>query len=326
MKRALLAIFILATGASVFCAFHSANTSLRAELDAQHAAWQTQTQQLAQLHFEKQQVMERVSETRQLLAAQPSPPAFQQLAEKILSGDSLQNLSIAEREALLAALDFNWNTTGEYLIISKKSLEQISYEAMKSAKLTAVARAVLAITPAEQAAIEAVTQQLSDERKAWVKDHAQRTEPSGDVLAQYSLPVNVEMSRSHLAIFTNGIFGALGNQRGQWLKDRSIGWMTDDGLREEPDFSKVPEEFRSMIPSAELEPQPTTLTVERYKSGDDWRLNYRLKQGGGNMMAGVTPWQPFPEAFKPLFPGGWKELAQREGFELPKEFEKHKAR
>lgn len=39
------------------------------------------------------------------------------------------------------------------------------------------------------------------------------------------------------------------------------------------------------------------------------------------MSTDVNPWQPFPEAFRPLFPGGWKELAEREGFELPKSFQ-----
>jgi hypothetical protein len=35
-----------------------------------------------------------------------------------------------------------------------------------------------------------------------------------------------------------------------------------------------------------------------------------------------SPFQQFPEVFRSLFPGGWTDLAQREGFELPKEFNK----
>jgi hypothetical protein len=322
MKRALLAILILATGTTVFCAFHATNTGLRQELASQQAAWQIQTQQLAQLRLEKQQIFEHWSDARQLLAAQPPLAALTQLAEKILSGASLQNLSAAESEQLLAELGFNWSTTGDYLIVSKKSLERISFDGMKSVKLTDVARAVLAISPAEQAVIETMTQQLGDTRAAWVKEHAQRTEPSGDVLAQYSLPVDAEFSQSQLAIFTNGIFSALGTERAQWLQAHSHGWMLDVGLRTGQDFSKVPEELRATMPTSEYETQPTTLTVERYKSGDEWRLNYRLKQAGNSMMTSVSPWQSFPEAFRPIFPGGWEELATREGFELPKEFQK----
>jgi hypothetical protein len=29
----------------------------------------------------------------------------------------------------------------------------------------------------------------------------------------------------------------------------------------------------------------------------------------------------FPDLFRSFFPGGWRDLAQREGFALPKEFE-----
>jgi hypothetical protein len=325
MKRAFLAILILATGTTVFCAFHATNTGLRQELASQRAAWQTQTQQLIQLHLQKQQIFERWSDTKQLLAAQPPLPVLTQLAEKILSGVSLENLSVTESEQLLAELGFSWNTTGDYLIVSKKSLAGISFDGMKGVKLADVARAVFAITPAEQGEIETMTQQLGDARTAWAKEHVQRTEPSGDVLAQYSLPVDAEFSRSQLAVFTNGIFNALGNERGQWLQNHSIGWMMDVGLRNGQDFSKIPEELRAAMPTAEYETQPTTLTVERYKSGDEWRMNYRLKQAGNSMMTSVSPWQPFPEAFRPIFPGGWEDLAQREGFELPKEFKKQKA-
>jgi hypothetical protein len=43
------------------------------------------------------------------------------------------------------------------------------------------------------------------------------------------------------------------------------------------------------------------------------------------MSTDVSPYQPFAEAFLPLFPNGWPDLAQREGFELPKGFRKRQA-
>ncbi len=326
MKRVMLAILILSAGTTVFCALCSATTNARQELATQTSAWQTHLQQLAQLQLEKQQVFERWTDTKQLLAAQAPLPALTQLAEKILSGAAFENLSAAESEQLLAELGFSWNTTGDYLIVSKKSLAGISFDGMKGVKLADVARAVLAITPAEQTEIETMTQQLGDARTAWAKEHVQRTEPSGDVLAQYALPVDADFSQSQLAIFTNGIFSVLGTERGQWLQNHSIGWMMDVGLRNGQDFSNVPEELRATMPTAEYETQPTALTVERYKSGDEWRMNYRLKQAGNSMVTSVSPWQPFPEAFRAVFPGGWEELAQREGFQLPKEFEKPQGR
>ena len=47
-----------------------------------------------------------------------------------------------------------------------------------------------------------------------------------------------------------------------------------------------------------------------------------LQRANSQMQTSVTPWQPFPQEFRTAFPGGWQELAQREGFELPKEFKK----
>ncbi len=326
MKRLGLAILIFATATTVFCALRRATVSIEQELVTQTAAWQTQTQQLASLRLEQQQVFERVNDARQLLAAQPPLSPLTQLAEKILSGDSLENLSAAESEQLLTELGFSWKTTGDYLIVSKKSLAGISFPGLKGVKLTGVACAVLAITPAEQATIETMTRQLGEVRAAWAKEHTQRIEPSGNVVAQYSLTPDRELSQKQLASFTNGIFSTLGSERGQWLYDHSIDWLTDAGLRTGPEYTEAAVKLFGATPLPEPAPQPTTLLVERYQSGGEARMNYTLKQAGNSMTTSVSPWQSFPEAFRPLFPGGWADLAKAEGFELPEEFKKHKAR
>lgn len=322
MKRLLLAILILATGTTVLCALRNATADIRRELATERSAGQIQTQKLAQLHLQKQQVFERWSDTKQQLAAQPPPPALTQLAEKILSGATLQNFSAAESEQLLAELGFSWSTTGDYLIVSKKSLTGISFDGMEGVKLTAVARAVLAITPTEQTAIETLTQQLGEARTAWAKEHAQRTEPSGKVMAQYTLPVDEEFSRSQQGKFVDGVLETLNKERGELLKHFSWDWMQAVGLVTGPDFSQIPARVIASEPS--YQPKPTSLMVERYQSGGVWRMNYTLKQAGFSMTTSVSPSQPFPEAFRAVFPGGWEELAQREGFELPEDFKKHK--
>jgi hypothetical protein len=321
MKRALLAILILVTGTTIFCSLRGAVIATQRECAIQKSAWQTQTQQLVQLRFEKSQLAEHWRETERQISRQTSLPALTQLEEKILSGVSLQNLSAAESKQLLAELDFNWHTTGDFIIVSKPSLAGILFNGLKGTKLTEAARAVLAVTPDEQMAIEAITQQLGDTRTAWDKEHVQRTEPNGDMVAQYTLPADAEFSQSQVSVFTNGILSVLGDQRAQWLQDHSVGWMQDSGLLTGPDISKIPPEFQSMMPISDHQNQSTSLTLNRYQSGDEWNVNATLKQAGNNMTYGISPWQPFPAAFSPLFPGGWKELAQREGFQLPKTFE-----
>lgn len=305
MKRGLLAFLILAMGTTVFCAFHSANSGLRGELAAKKVAWQTQTRQLAQLLFEKQQVLERVSETRQQLAAQPPIPAHQQIDGKILTGDSLGNLSAAEREQLLAELEFNWNTTGDYLIVSKKSLAGISLAAIKGTTLTDAARAVLAITPEERAAVETMTQRLMADYTVWAEAHVQRAEPSGDVVAKYTLAADEAFSQSQSNRFVSEVIAALGPERGELLRRYSYQWMSELGMN-----------------NTTLSKRETTMIVKRYNAGDESRLGFELQHAGGGMSTDVSPWQPFPEAFRSIFPNGWTDLAKREGFELPKSFQK----
>jgi hypothetical protein len=64
--------------------------------------------------------------------------------------------------------------------------------------------------------------------------------------------------------------------------------------------------------------EPTTLTVKRHQAG---HLNVEVGNAHGSMSTEVSPYQPFPTAFAPLFPNGWTDLAAREGFELTKDFQ-----
>ncbi len=90
--------------------------------------------------------------------------------------------------------------------------------------------------------------------------------------------------------------------------------MTATGIRTEPKYSEAEWKLLGGMPSPQFETPPTTLMVERYKSGDEWQMNFTLKQAGNSMTTSVNPYQSFPEAFRPIFPGGWPDLAAREGF------------
>ena len=58
--------------------------------------------------------------------------------------------------------------------------------------------------------------------------------------------------------------------------------------------------------------------------GLGYRAGYQEENSSAiNINADPAPIKPknFPYAFLFLFPGGWPEVAQREGFELPKEYQ-----
>ena len=98
--------------------------------------------------------------------------------------------------------------------------------------------------------------------------------------------------------------------------------MQAAGVLAMEDMSRLPKEVYASLPADAFQPKPTTMTVTRYQNGDTPQLNLNLQSGGGSMMTTIGPWQPFPEAFHSIFPGGWKDLAAAEGFELPAEFNK----
>ncbi|MGC3959402.1 MAG: hypothetical protein QM813_16090 [Verrucomicrobiota bacterium] len=309
MKRALLAILILSVGTTVFCTLRHTTSLTRSKLETQRQEWQRLTQQVAGLRIEKHHLTERWNETKRQLATEPPLPTHIELAKKILAGTALESISAAEREQLLAELGFNWNTTGDYLIISKKSLEGISFRSIQGDTLTDATRAALTITPTEQATLETLVQRLEHERSEWAKAHVQREEPSGLTVAKYVLPMDATLAETQRSFFTNTIRSTLGEVRGDLFQQKSWGWMDAMGMLSGPE--------------AAYANKPTSLTVNRYAADRD-DLGYTLQQGYSMMSSSVLPWQPFPEAFRAIFPGGWEELAQKEGFELPKEFRQRK--
>ena len=222
--------------------------------------------------------------------------------------NGLTNLSPEKTERLLAELGFNWNSPGDYLIVSKKSLRDIGLSAVRDVKLTDAVRAALVIIPTEQSKIETEVQQTSEEYKSWALTHASREEPSGNVLAKYSLESDPQFSQSLSNGFAAVIDSTLGDERGALFRQYAANWMDSLGM-----FGAG----AAMSGANRSQTETTTMTIRR----DRDYLMLDLRQGNGSMSCGISPGQPFPEAFRPLFPGGWKDLAEREGFELPPEFQ-----
>jgi hypothetical protein len=319
VKRLVLAAFILSASLALFFTLRNVVARTRHDLVELSAASQARSQQSDRLETMKRQLVKHVKETRQSLAEQPASPPLDALKKKVLSGASWRSFSPAERAQLLAELGFNWNTTGDYLLISKKSLDAIGYSAMHGSQLTPAAIGALALSDDEQSAINTMTSQLMDARLAWAREHLQRTEPSGDILAQYTLPVDTELSQAQYATFTNSISSTLGGQRGQWLLNQSQQWLQDNGMSPGFDLSSLPVDYSPNINIADVQStKPTVMTLKA--DGQEVELNLQL--AGASMSCTISPWQPVPPAFSMLFPGGWQQIAQLDGFQLPKSFDK----
>src|SRR5262249_39557432 len=149
----------------------------------------------------------------------------------------------------------------EYLIVSKDVLQNLSVQGMKKDRLSDTVCKVLAITPAERSVLEAGTQQLSENFRAWSAEHVQRDEPGGDVVAHYSLQTDAAFSESLSNAFTSQVVGALGAERGKLFVQYAGSWMTDLGM---------------------FGGDGTTMVLKR-SAGEGDQLNLELKHNGGTM-------------------------------------------
>jgi hypothetical protein len=304
MKRLLIAFGILAATAVLTGALRNETTHAAQATASRRELWRVQNQRLDEMREERERLREQAREAKSE-AAERAPVAGPDELAAEFAANGLKNLSPEKAERLLAELGLSWNSSGDYLFVSKTSLPEIGVSAIRrGGKLGAAARAALAITPDEQASIETETQRLASDYESWVRTHAQREEPSGKIVAKYVLTADPEYSENASNAFAGIIYSTLGPQRAALLEQYSSTWMTSLG----------------MWGIGSGDNQSTSLTLSR--EGDSLMLSVR--QAMSSMSCAVSPGQPVPDAFRPLFPGGWKELAGREGFELPKEFQTQK--
>jgi hypothetical protein len=304
MKRLLIAFGIFAAATVLIRAMRNEIVQAAQATATRRELWRVQSKRLEEMRGERDRLHEQTREAKRQTAEQTPIGGPDELAAEF-AANGLKNLSAEKAERLLAELGLNWSSTGDYLVVSKTSLPEIRVTAIRrNTKLGAAALAALAITPDEQAAIEAETQRLASEYNSWVQTHAQREEPSGKIVAKYVLTSDPEYSENASNAFAGVIFSTLGPQRATLLQQYSWDWMQGQGM-----FAPGPNDNG-----------PTSLTITR--EGDSLMLD--LRQSMSSMSCVVSPVQPMPEPFRPLFPGGWKDIAQRESFELPKEFQTQK--
>lgn len=302
MRQLFLASLITAGAATSFFALHTQSAGLQEMTAYRSEQLHTQTVRLEQMRTERGELQQQVDDARQNANTPELRIRVDDLAEEFAKS-GLKDLSPEQAERLRAELGFNWNSLPDYVIVSKKSLPKLSLTAIRDGKLTDAARAALVVTPEEQAAIEAELQRVDNEYNTWALAHTKREEPSGDVVAKYVLPADPQSSNT-LQSFSAVVRSALNSDE----RDRlffQFSWHWGDA-------------HQLTVPALEGWSSQTTMVVRR--SGNSLMLD--LKQPNSSLSSSITPSQPFPEGFLPLFPGGWQDLAQREGFELPKEFQK----
>jgi hypothetical protein len=304
MKKTLLAVLILSAGAIAFGKMRQCAHQARAMVGRDQTEAMAITSQLAELETTATELRPQAKAKRSLLqqtaASDPASADLLRWLENDLAS-SRRQMPAELRERLGLA----WDNSPDYVLVSKASLEQIHLNGTDlQGRLTTNACAILAVTPDERVVVEAALQRAAAQHADWLGTNALlRTPPAGSVLAHYTIPANPELARRLMLEYGQAFASVLGPERSERFREYSRMWFVGRGT---------------------LGLQNITLEVQRDESHGLFYREVEERTTGakeevlGSTRCDVSP-DYFPDLFKTFFPGGWSELAQREGFELPKE-------
>jgi hypothetical protein len=309
MNKILMALTLLSTGGGGFLAARQSTTLLRHEAQTSREAWLLQTQLIAVAQNDRAALIERVRLLREALAQVPA--ITENIVWSALQKNHVGQLPPELRERLFEELGFSWNSSEEFVVVSKDTVSDINMRKIQEdGKLTEITATVLALTPSERSLVEATIERAKMDFKDWASTHVERTEPKDDVVAQYSLPSDPAMTLSNN--FARGVFEAVGRERADLILTDTPQLMLSLGV------------FRDQVTHGFFK-MPMTIIVKRYLAGNEQRLKWGVffRTIGTQqdwLYAGLRDLSQasfFPPAFRPIFPNGWADVATREGFELP---------
>ena len=299
MIKIFLALAILGAGTAGFLTARHSTIKIQREANSTRESWIVQTQALTGAQSERAGLAERIRELKQNFR-QAEAAGNQNGLWSVLETNRIGHLSPDLREHLLEELGFNWNASEDFIVVSKETVHDIGMRAITwpdldvwHGRLSDSAVAVLALTPQERSQVEAAMERVKTEFKDWVISHTERGEPGDNLLAQYTVQGFPATNTTTNKFFTE-LSGAIGKQRTELIvAGRWIDWF---GMSD----------------------KPTTMIIKRFSEGNKQEL--KVQKGDGGRWDPI--WTFFPIILRPIFPNGWADVAEREGFELPQEPEK----
>ncbi len=290
MKKLLLGFLLLSAGAIGFGNLHRAAEQARENRASRADQLKAATSRLAEVEETAASLRDEAMDKRNLLKEiSPHLKISPQLLEFLERGtDKGPAAAWAE---LREQLEIGWDNSDTYVLVSKRLVKQLNLHPFDK-----TARAVLAISPSEEAGIEAAMERAKGSRLCQV----QRFEPAGDIVAHYTIQADPIVERSISNNFSADITAILGSERAGLC----LGWSWRD--------------LRELLGSPGQE--SVTMTIRRFGVDDESKLVCELSQGDSVSRNDVRYAYVPSRWFFTLFPGGWEAIAQREGFELPKNF------
>jgi hypothetical protein len=302
VTKILLALAILGSGGGAFLVARQSTTLLRHEANASREACLLQTQLVAVAQNDQAALIIRVRELKEALAQVPA--ATENPLWLALQTNHVGHLAPELLERLFEELGFNWKSSQDFIVVSKETIHNIQMGAIQDGKLTEIATSVLALTPRERSQVEAAMQRVQIDFNDWARAHTERSEPKDDVVAQYTLHNDPSLSVSNH--FAAGLHEAVGRERAELILISAPDYFISDiGIRHG---------------------DKSILNLKRYLIGNEARYTFQVLDTYGNQQqwpmsrpreVSRDAW--FPPTFRPIFPNGWSDVAQREGFDLPPE-------
>lgn len=295
MNRLLLVLLAVGVGAIGFRALERAAERTRTATAVEEQTCKAGTNRLAQtqemLAALRGDVLDKRNRLRQAMRRPNISPELLHLVE----GDASRGQAAAWAE-LRQQLGIGWDSSPDYVLVSKRVLKGLEYQRLLSvSRPTDEACELLALSPDEQSALKSVLQHARD--AAWLR--LQRTEPSGDIVAQYTVPAPDPVFQQSLSNnFAAELASAVGPERADLLLPNA--WR----------------ELRSDLTPAETE----TMTIRQSVVDGEPDLVCEMKRGN-TVSTEPVRYGHYPNGWlSTLFPRGWEGLAQQEGFELPARF------
>jgi len=204
---------------------------------------------------------------------------------------------------LRSALDLPPNPSADFVLVSKASLRRLQPRSPgRNDVLSGSLCALLALSPEQRHEIETALSNSRREFSEWARQNLQRDGPQGDTLVRYTIPAANDPDDSITNRLMAKLSALIGPERTDLFCSFADTWF--------------------QIETGWLGSVTNTLSVLR-RPGSDGQpaLFYHLTREGPHSALGEGPGpiQPqfFPPVWRNVFPGGWPEIAQREGFELP---------
>ena len=308
MKQILIALTLFSMAAVCLVALSSSANHSKQALQAIQTDWLTRTQQLAEIRAEKELIEAEISDRKINQPGSHAASGIDPELSKFLLTKDIKSASPKMQNRLLASFGPGEKSSGRYVLVGKAALQGANLNPLKkfpdSEKLTDQVRGVLAITPDEQQAVESAFAGAFEAIGNFAREKVQREGPTNEMLVQFTIPADRAFREKMTANLFSSISSVIGNERGELLrKIFEIYGLYEDGA---------------------VGDRTNVLSLHRITAAPGFGQRSGWKWANGSEAVNTDP-EPikldrFPCAFRFIFPGGWEELAEHEGIELPKEF------